>query len=404
MIKVITFGKFEILNEQGCVNDENIRSGMLKKLILYIMMHRNHPLTVPELCDALWQEDEIDNPAGALKNLMYRLRNLLKTELGGDQYILSKKGYYFWNTEYEAVLDCEEFEKNLDKAKKNSFSNQERITYYEEAVKLYNGEFMLSVTDVFWILTRSAFYHSALISGVKELTKLYFDEGFYSKAEEVSVFALQLDPLDEQLNGNLVQAYIRQNKQKQAMDSYENIEKILYDQLGVRNTKRLQELKQELRSMDNGQALTNIDEMSSEITETDVDGAYFCGYAVFREIYRLEARKIRRLGMSEYLVLFTISMDAKVAQQIGEEQEKKYMRRAMDVMERMLCETLRIGDVVARYSSSQFVVMLTSCNYENCAMVTNRALSKFYRATSRIRGLNVKLDWEEVVAASTIVR
>lgn len=85
--------------------------------------------------------------------------------------------------------------------------------------------------------------------------------------------------------------------------------------------------------------------MSSEITEKSVDGAYLCGYTVFREIYHLEARKIKRLGMSEYLVLFTIDMDAKISSKIGKEAIKDNMQKAMNMLERVLCDTLRIGDV-----------------------------------------------------------
>ena len=74
------------------------------------------------------------------------------------------------------------------------------------------------------------------------------------------------------------------------------------------------------------------------------------------------------------------------------------------MLERVLCDTLRIGDVVSRYSSTQYVVMLNSCNYENCALVANRVLSRFYQISSKIKGLQVHMDIEEVVAASTIVK
>lgn len=403
-IVVNTLGRFQIANEQGSINDKNIRSDMLKKLLLYLLLHRDHPLTVQELCTALWHEDEIDNPSGALKNLMYRLRNLLKTELGDADYLLSKKGFYSWNSEISVIMDCEEFEKNLEEAKKTQREKEERLYYYENAIAMYGGDFMLSSTDVFWILTLSAYYHSMYITSVKEMAQLYLEQGKFHQMELVCAEALHYEALDEHLNILLVQSYMRQNKQAQAKEAFEKVEKILYDQLGVRNTPLLTELGRELINMNNGENLSDINEMSSEITEKSVDGAYLCGYTVFREIYHLEARKIKRLGMSEYLVLFTIAMDAKISSKIGKEAIKDNMQKAMNMLERVLCDTLRIGDVVSRYSSTQYVVMLNSCNYENCALVANRVLSRFYQVSSKIKGLQVHMDIEEVVAASTIVK
>lgn len=403
-IVVNTLGKFQIVNEQGIINEKNIRSDMLKKLLLYLLLHRDHPLTVQELCTALWHEDEIDNPAGALKNLMYRLRNLLKTELGEENYLLSKKGFYSWNSEIGAILDCEEFEKNLEEAKQTDLALEERIRHYEDAVSMYQGNFMLSSTDVFWILTLSAYYHSMYITSVKELAQLYLQTGKYREMELLCVDALRYEELDEHLNSLLVQAYMRQNKPAQAKAAFEKVEKILYDQLGVRNTPQLAELSKELTSMNNGESLSNINEMSTEITEEKITGAYLCGYTVFREIYHLEARKIKRLGLSEYLVLFTIAMDAKISLKEGKEAAKEKMRSAMDILEKVLCDTLRIGDVVSRYSSTQFVVLLNSCSYENSALVSNRVLARFYQASSKIKGLQVHMDVEEVIAASGIVQ
>lgn len=403
-IVVNTLGKFQISNDQGSINDKNIRSDMLKKLLLYLFLHRDHSLTIQELCTALWQEDEIDNPAGALKNLMYRLRNLLKTELGEGDYLLSKKGFYSWNSEIGVILDCEEFEKNLEMARKSDVENEDRLRHYEDALEMYEGDFMLSSTDAFWVLTLSTYYRSMYITSVKELAQLYLELGKYQQMESLCVEALRYETVDEQLHALLVKAYMCQNKQTQAKEAFEKMEKILYDQLGVRNTPQLTQLGEELISMNNGEALSDINQMSTEITEEKVDGAYLCGYTVFREIYHLEARKIKRLGLSEYLVLFTIAMDAKVVSEIGKETAKENMRKAMDNLEKALCDTLRIGDVVSRYSSTQYVVMLNSCSYENSALVSNRVLSRFYQTSGKIKGLQVRMDVEEIIAASAIVK
>lgn len=83
VLDVHTFGKFQVSNEKGILTVEKIHSEMLTRLLTYMIYHRDKSLTVQELVETLWPEDDSDNPAGALKNLMYRLRNLLKKTWGG---------------------------------------------------------------------------------------------------------------------------------------------------------------------------------------------------------------------------------------------------------------------------------------------------------------------------------
>lgn len=77
-LQVQMFGEFLITNHESVLNTEVIRSEMLTRLLTYMICNRKKSMTVQELTDFLWAEKESDNPAGALKNLMYRLRSLLK--------------------------------------------------------------------------------------------------------------------------------------------------------------------------------------------------------------------------------------------------------------------------------------------------------------------------------------
>ena len=110
MLSVNTLGKFQVINEEDVLNDDNIRSAMMTKLLLYILIHRDQTLGTDEIASALWQEEEVENPAGALKNLMYRLRTLLKQHFGEGDFILTNRGSYYWNPDIKVVIDAEEFE------------------------------------------------------------------------------------------------------------------------------------------------------------------------------------------------------------------------------------------------------------------------------------------------------
>ena len=84
-LKVRMFGKFQITDSRGTLDAESVHSEMLICLMAYMVSHRDRGLTVQELIDVLWPQDESDNPAGALKNLIYRLRKYLNQIWGKNR-------------------------------------------------------------------------------------------------------------------------------------------------------------------------------------------------------------------------------------------------------------------------------------------------------------------------------
>lgn len=81
-LQVQMFGKFRIVNQGKELSADNIKSAMIVKLMAYIFNHRDSNMTSAELIDALWPNEGSDNPIGALRNLVYRLRRLLEKNFG----------------------------------------------------------------------------------------------------------------------------------------------------------------------------------------------------------------------------------------------------------------------------------------------------------------------------------
>ena len=81
IVKVKMFGKFSVEYKSKQLSYDDMRSEMVTKLLAYILVNNSKVISVQELIDVLWVDDEIINPIGALKNLVYRLRNILKKKL-----------------------------------------------------------------------------------------------------------------------------------------------------------------------------------------------------------------------------------------------------------------------------------------------------------------------------------
>ncbi|MBQ8038442.1 MAG: hypothetical protein IJ274_00960 [Lachnospiraceae bacterium] len=403
MLTVKSLGKFELSDGMHVMNDEVLRSDMVKKLLMYMLIHRGHPVAVAELSEALWQEDEVDNPAGALKNLMYRLRTLMKKSFGDTQFLITSQGAYAWNSEIEVDFDAERFEAYYKKSKSVK-TKEERTACYESAVTLYRGEFMENALNNHWAVTLATYYHSMFLNSVKSLAELYMEQGRYQDVEDVSVYALKMDTVDEELHCYHIMALIKQNKYELAMKRYEEAAKTLYDALGVRNSAKLQNVQKELLKMSKGNEAESLEHIHDDmVEEEDSVGVYFCGYPVFREIYRLEVRKNSRLGEAEYIVLFTVEINDGVKTN-NEKMERFIIEQGMSKLKNTLGKVLRIGDVAARYSDSQYIVLLPTCTYESSILVAKRVLENF-AASDKSKKVRIKTDFEQLSEIkSTLVR
>ena len=198
MLTIRTLGKFQIRDEEHIVNEEEIRSPKMINLLAYLILHRNQTLTFYDMADALWQEEETGNPAGALKNLMYRLRVFQKKNFGDEDFILTDHGSYRWNPRQEVAVDAEQFEQMFESAKQKTISEGEAIRKLKAALALYQGDFMTKVADMHWVMTLNTYYHSLYLNCVRYLCEYYVSTEKFEELEQLCSQALQWESLDEE--------------------------------------------------------------------------------------------------------------------------------------------------------------------------------------------------------------
>ena len=373
-MQVTLFGKFKLQYNDSTLTQESIRSDKVIKLFVYIISHRNHPISTQELSDILWQNEDIDNPIGALKNLVYRLRTIIKKTFGIDQCILTGRGTYAWNNAISLSVDVERFDELSKALKEQEMEDEVLLEHYRELVELYQGTYMSKHSSEHWILPISTYYHSTFLSLIKEYLKLLDEKQKYEEMEEVAKKAIDLDALEEFIHYSLIKALIGQGKQQIAIDHYKATTHMLYETLGTRPSQELQNLYNDLQKIRNNQELDLI-AIQKDLDEQKAKGAFFCEYGTFKEIYRLQARMAGRLGVSMYLSLITILPNQ---ENMDNEAYLKIVTRSMKNMKEILESSLRVGDIIARYSSSQYIVLLPTCTFENATKVMQRLLNKYY--------------------------
>lgn len=375
-LDVQMFGEFCMKNGEGILTSENIRSEMLTRLLTYIVCHRNKSLTIQEFIEVLWPEEESDNPAGALKNLMYRLRNLLKKTWGAYDFIITGRGTYQWNPDIVLNVDVEKFE-DYCRHIPSEEDPEEEIQKGKDAVDLYRGSFLPELSSEYWVISMATYYNTMFLAEVKKLAALMEQEKHYSELEQLCVRELRFEPLDEEIHCYLMRALIAENKQEAADQHYKKTVKNFYDMLGVRPSEEMQQIYEEMQKRQHEHE-SNIDIIQEELREKSMPtGAFLCEYGVLRKIYALESRSSSRTGIPIHLTLMSVHLELRASEK--QMDYKNAVNDAMDKLEKTLVKGLRNSDIVCRYSFNQFLIMLPACQYEDAKMVVNRLKDRFYQ-------------------------
>lgn len=392
-IMVHFFGKFSLERGSAYLDEETIHSKKVLKLLAYLLLNHNRMVSAEELGELIWGNGGSSNPMGALKNLVYRVRSVLK-QLGPEEYILSGTGTYGWNPKIGLRSDMSEFKYYAEQTRERSEDIKEQIRKYEQAIACYQKPQTSVLTSESWMSVRYTYHHSVYMKLVNELCELYSNIRAYEKIQNVCGYAMSCDELNEDTHYWLIKSWVELGDIENALKQYDTAMKILYERLGIHRSQKMRELYDEILGMNKDSAQATMDDIYGEIQEEDPNGVFFCEYTVFREIYRLEARRVIRSGIAEFMILLTVMIDEK-KMQTDPARFQYYRKKAIDKLQLTLWRHLRMGDVAARYSDEQYIVMLPYCSYEAAQKVIRRIIINFSKIMGNNR-IQIKAETREV--------
>lgn len=382
-IYVTMFKMFTVRFGDIMINGDDMKSDRLLRLFAYLLYNHERIIPSSELVDMLWCFEEVDNPIGALKNLVYRLRVLLKKTFSISDLITTGKGSYSINKDYHIEVDALNFEKECQK-------EMNTIEEYEEFSCLYTGKYLVEVEDDHNVITKRTYYDSVYIERIMEYANLLEEQGEYAKMEHVVKRALEINQLEEELYELLIRSLYYQKQYKQAAEMYRKTTELLYKSLGVKPSESMQDLFELIKKQSHSED-ADIIEIQKDLAAETPEGAFLCEYGTFREIYNMHSRLMGRLGICAHMCLVSV-VNRKPK---DDEADQKYVEKIMEKMQSAMLSGLRIGDVLSRLSVNQFIVLLPSCNYENSSMVMNRVLRKIRYSLNHTR-FDLEVTIEEV--------
>ncbi len=361
------------------LTEEYSTSKRMWMFLQYMSLFHYREISQEEMIDTLWWDEESVNPANALKTILHRARTALG-ELGIPEdtpILLYKRGIYRWNSDIQVSLDTEQFEQ---------LSNEQHEGNVEMALKaisLYKGDLLPNTESSPWVVSLRTYFHAKYIGLCHETAASLNHMGRCTEAMEICKGAINLDPYDEGCHLELMQSMVAQGLKQQALQHYTYVQKLFMEQLGVSPSHEMTAIYRKLNQSKANMEM-DLKVIRGHLSESRSGGAFYCDFDVFQEIYRIDARRSVRSGWVIQLALITV---------LGADGEPLQDRRcsmAMEEMKNILQRSLRSGDVVARYSNAQYVVLLPTASYENGVMVLKR-IQNNYKKT--LLGMTTTLEY-----------
>lgn len=211
-----------------------------------------------------------------------------------------------------------------------------------------------------------------------QLLLLHTQDGGISKAALIDALYGRSDV--ENKNGSL----IGMSRYKDGLDVYKRTTKLMFDELGLSPSAGMLE-RFKLMGERTSQAAGAIEDIKYRLREKEsIEGAYYCTYPSFVDVYHVFGRMMERTGMSVFLMLCTLDF-------INIETDNENQKYYSELLRESIQKAVRKGDFYTRYNIQQYLVMLIGITQENCTLVSKRINKEFNKRLTRRK--NVSIDY-----------
>ncbi len=375
-IYVSTLGGFSLSMGERSLGDDENRSRKAWSLLSYLIINRKKESSISDLFDAVWPEGNQENPYGALKTLIFRIRKMLDTAgFPAQKLIVNRNSTYSWSEEtYNCYVDVDRFEELCGMALNPERKMADCLEYAMEAVEIYKGDFLPKASDESWVIPISSNYHTLYQRLVCRTAEYLIGVKRYKETIELCNKAILIDRFEERFYYLLIYAIYQNGGQEQAVKLYQDTTELFYRERLMTPSEDFKELYR-IVSKTEQPALAELNTIQFELNDSDLgqSGAYLCEYSVFKRLFQIEQRGVERSGDSIYLCLITVS-DRK-----GRTLKPEIQTRAMERLKQAIKDSLRASDAFARYSVSQYILLLPTTTYENGERAMRRVIACFNR-------------------------
>jgi DNA-binding SARP family transcriptional activator len=340
------------------------------QVFAFLVLNRAAPVSSSRLIAALWPEEDLADPGNVLKNTVYALRREFKgTKSTRESPVLFENGGYQCNPAIHFEIDAEDFEAKTRAA--GGAADADRLALLNEAASLYKGELLPQLDGEVWVMPPALYYKQLFDECVTELCDHLYTQKSYNALLAAATGASRVDPLEEKHYLYIFRSLYAMEMYRAIIPAYNKAARIFSEELGVTPCEEIRGIYaaacEQVDSIEQDIMIIKDDLREVINGSGPVSGPLYCTYDVFKYLYQMVARSSERSGGSVIIVLLTL-----VGSSGGNLPVKTLSTMMNQIKTLILRGLLRKSDAVARYSKSQYIIMLSIDKAQSLEQVTAR--------------------------------
>lgn len=238
------FGGFSVSLGDKTIPAKIWRSASAKVLFVYLAL--NGPTPREKLMVLFWPDHPTQAARDNLNSILRYVRNALQTlNPAGWEFIVYETPCYSFQPSCPCAVDVQEFQRQIDLARRAERSSPEKLTYYDAALQFYQGPFLPECYDD-WVLWEQDRWKELYLKAAGELGRLYRERKEFHQALTLAQAMLQVEPCCEEAHELRLEADLALGQRVMGLHHYQQMEQALAQELGVRPNGQLRALHQQL--------------------------------------------------------------------------------------------------------------------------------------------------------------
>lgn len=387
-----TLGEFDIKSNGQSILKQSSRTYKLYKLFEYFLTFRNKKLLPEAIIDNLLPDSDSDDPKNTLRTQIFRLRKVMKSMLPEDadesKYFIINftNGYYCLKIGESVMIDVDEFESIIKQADLESEYNTEiSVELYKKALKLYKGLYLSDNAYEVWLVPTRNYYQRLYLKTLYKLINLLNESNEREQIISLCEEALLIEPYEENIHINLMEAMLKQGHQKTALNHYEYSVSLLEKEMDSKPSSNFMGMLNKIQNYKSRSDSVNIDSVSKELEDGSLFGAMQCNNESFKFLFNLQKRKSFRNDENDYLCIVNIN-------QLKNKSSKE--------LSELFRNSLRKGDVFTFWNQNQVLIMLHSVRGDGVRKIENRIYNNLQEYTKLNRS-DINMTFQPLVSEIT---
>jgi DNA-binding SARP family transcriptional activator len=237
-LRVKTLGAFRVWLGNQLIAHKDWRREKTRQLFQLLLTHRNLPLDRDQICEFLWPGTEPAVTQRNFKVALNALYNVLEpNRKAGDEsaYVMREGTVYGLRPGSDVWIDVDQFEERIRRAEKLIEQDLEQaLIEYEEALRLYAGEFLPNARYLVWSAVEREHLAVLYLQAADKYCEISLRKHRYQQVIEECQRILSQDSCWERAYRHLMTAYDQLGDHGQVARTYQRCQETLQTELNIK--------------------------------------------------------------------------------------------------------------------------------------------------------------------------